>query len=485
MYLAIQLLQRKLVAWWLAVGATISLIILHSISYHSPISLIYYATALLLLLLNRDCFRARSEIIKIKQGVMIFVASIILALSYGTFGFWLTDKRDFGVGFNLSQSLTRSLREYSLVGNADLHPRNRHADWFLDSLGTLGAGSILFGFYSLFRPLAYEYSGLPAERRKMTALLEDYSTNTEDFFKLWPHDKSYFISSDGQGAIAYGVAGGVALSVGDPAGETAAAARTIAEFHDLCLTHGWQDCYLAYVGENRRRIYENAGYELLKIGEDAVIPLDHFASATAHNKHFRNIRNRFEKAGYTVEASLPPHSPAILREVSLVSSDWLKQPGRKEWRFLTGSFSLGYMAITQLFVVRDETGSVRAFANRIPTYLPGWTTIDLMRYYTKAPNNIMDYLLMEMMLQLRGQGYSWFNLGLAPLAGLASGGSAPQEKLLNLLYQSNQKIISFQGLRRFKNKFEPTWQSRYIAYQGGPGNLPKIAYAVGRLVYKR
>ena len=48
-----------------------------------------------------------------------------------------------------------------------------------------------------------------------------------------------------------------------------------------------------------------------------------------------------------------------------------------------------------------------------------------MRHTADAPRGVMDYLFVELMLWGREQGYRWFNLGMAPLAGLEARTLAP------------------------------------------------------------
>ena len=91
---------------------------------------------------------------------------------------------------------------------------------------------------------------------------------------------------------------------------------------------------------------------------------------------------------------------------------------------------------------------------------------------------------MKLLLELEEQGHRTFNLGLAPLSGLNPADGRPEERLLNLLYHSNQSLVSLKGLRQFKAKFEPDWQSRYAAYRGPAPRLARISLALARAMVK-
>ena len=65
-------------------------------------------------------------------------------------------------------------------------------------------------------------------------------------------------------------------------------------------------------------------------------------------------------------------------------------------------------------------------------------------------------------------GYRWFSLGMAPLAGLEEHRLAPLwNKLGALLFRHGEHFYNFQGLRAFLDKFDPTWEPRYLASPGG------------------
>ena len=76
----------------------------------------------------------------------------------------------------------------------------------------------------------------------------------------------------------------------------------------------------------------------------------------------------------------------------------------------------------------------------------------------------MDYLFVELMLWGEAEGYRWFNLGMAPLAGLEDRALAPLwNRLGALLFRHGEHFYNFQGLRQYKEKFDPVWEPRYLA----------------------
>jgi len=94
--------------------------------------------------------------------------------------------------------------------------------------------------------------------------------------------------------------------------------------------------------------------------------------------------------------------------------------------------------------------------------------MDLMRYDDRAPKDVMDALFAHVMLWGKEQGYQWFAMGMAPLSGFETSPVAPLwNRLASFLYEHGENVYNFQGLRAFKQKFDPVWQPRYLAYPGG------------------
>lgn len=476
-YISYQLAQRRVAAWWITLVISAYLTITAGF-FHSPILLPLVAAATIVeLLLARSQFTARSEYQSIRQGVVLLVASLVLAVVYGIVGFSLLDERDFSREIGVREAAVRTLQEYTLSGNNDLTPRTRYARGFLDSIDFIGMVSLGFGLYSLFRPLTYTLRTLPQERHAMRRLLEAHGDYSEGNLKLWPADKSYFFLPRQQAGIAYRVNAGVALAVGAPVGEQRQRTHCITAFTGYCRNNSWDPVFVL-IPERGLELFDDR-WRQLKVGEDAIVPLGRFAKTVCRNKHFRNITNRFRKLGYTFTVEPPPHSGKLVRELAAVTAAW-QESGKRQWGFIQGSFEPAYLAEGPLYVVRDAAERVLAFANGVTDYVDGQATVDMMRHLPDAPPNTMDYLLMNVLQAAHEAGHATFNLGLAPLTSSTKAETSPEVRIINAVGRLNPGFISVDGLRQFKNKFEPDWDSQYLVYQGLPTALPKIGIALAR-----
>jgi phosphatidylglycerol lysyltransferase len=100
-----------------------------------------------------------------------------------------------------------------------------------------------------------------------------------------------------------------------------------------------------------------------------------------------------------------------------------------------------------------------------------------------APNGVMDCLFTELMLWGKTQNYQWFNLGMAPLSGLEQHALAPVwHKLGHLIFSHGEHFYNFEGLRKYKDKYHPEWQPRYIACPEGLLGLPRALLDTSRLI---
>ena len=83
---------------------------------------------------------------------------------------------------------------------------------------------------------------------------------------------------------------------------------------------------------------------------------------------------------------------------------------------------------------------------------------------------------MHLMQWGKEQGYRRFALGMAPLSGFETRRWPPLEsRSAPSLYEHGEAVYNFQGLRAYKDKFNPVWEPRYLAYPGGSACRASLA----------
>ncbi len=164
-----------------------------------------------------------------------------------------------------------------------------------------------------------------------------------------------------------------------------------------------------------------------------------------------------------------------------MSDDWLKTRAGTEKGFSLGFFDDEYLARFPVAIVRFR-GRIVAFANVWQGADGGEVSVDLMRFDSSAPKGVMEALFAHLLRWAKEQGYRWFVLGMAPLSGIEQSPAASLwNRLGAFLYRHGESMYHFQGLRAYKEKFDPVWEPHYLAYPGGM-KLPRILADMSALV---
>jgi len=293
-------------------------------------------------------------------------------------------------------------------------------------------------------------------------------------------DKRLLFSGSGNSFLMYQVTGRSWVALGDPVGERDEEEELVWRFRDLSDREGGWTVFYQVRGE-RLPMYVDLGLTPLKVGEEARVPLASFTLQGSQAADLRHERRRAERAGATFEVIAGAELIRLMPQLRKISDAWLAEKNAGEKGFSVGAFSEEYLVNFPVAVVRAE-GTPVAFANIWTSAHAEELSVDLMRFGPAAMRGAMDFLLIELMLWAKEQGYSWFNLGMAPLSGLHAGRLAPAwHRLGNFLYRHGEYFYNFEGLRRYKAKFHPVWDPRYLCSPGGLA-LPRILGDISVLI---
>ena len=223
------------------------------------------------------------------------------------------------------------------------------------------------------------------------------------------------------------------------------------------------------------------GLSLIKLGEEARVLLTTFSLEGSAHKGLRYTCNRLEREGLIFEVILSEKTPFLIPDLKRISDAWLANKNTREKRFSLGFFKPEYLKNYPVGIVRKEN-KIIAFANIWSGAGKEELSLDLMRYLPESPHNIMEYLFTKLMLWGKEQGYVWFNLGMAPLSGLEDHHLAPLwNKLGTFIFRYGEHFYNFQGIRDYKKKFDPLWESKYMPSPGGMV-LPRIFINIASLI---
>ncbi len=293
-------------------------------------------------------------------------------------------------------------------------------------------------------------------------------------------DKRFLFSSSGKAFIMYRVKGKSWVALGDPVGLQAEHEGLVWSFREICDRHGgWPVFYL--VDAEGLSLYVDLGLSLLRLGDDARVPLEPFSLEGTDRAELREVHDRLLTQGVRFEMVNSAKVPPLIPELKRVSDDWLAHTQTPEKGFSSGFFEPGYVANFPCAVVREN--------NRIVAFAILWVSankeelaLDLMRYHREAPEGAMEFLVTELMLGGRMRGYRWFNLGIVPLAGLEHHALAPLwQRVGGMMYRQSEHFQDSESLRRFAEKLGPLWRPKYLVSSGGI-KTPRILRDIARLI---
>jgi phosphatidylglycerol lysyltransferase len=294
-------------------------------------------------------------------------------------------------------------------------------------------------------------------------------------------DKRLLFNDSADTFLMFQVAGRSWVALGDPIGSRAGAEDLVWRFRELSDRHGGQTVFYQTSAE-RLSLYVELGLAPLKVGEEARVRLTDFSLEGSARAALRHAHRHAQRDGLTFEILPADHiDDALICDLQRISDTWLASKATGEKRFSVGYFSPQYLRRFPLAVVR-AAGAPVGFANLWATDTRAELAVDLMRFGTGAPAGTMDYLFVELMSWGRGQGYRWLNLGMAPLSGLDRHPLAPAwHRVGNFVFRHGEHFYNFDGLRRYKAKFDPHWEPKYLIARGGIA-LPRVLMDVSVLI---
>lgn len=321
-----------------------------------------------------------------------------------------------------------------------------------------GLGRLL---HSARRPLP------PAGTEALDALAPIVAASTDTQACLaFTGDKALLQDDAKRGFVMMQRYGGSLIAMGDPIGPEPVARELIWRFREEADRLGLRPVFYR-VGETHWQGYLDLGLSMVKLGEEALVPLHDFTLEGSSRAEFRHAFNKGKRSGLEMRIVPPGEVEPLLPRLHQISELWLHDKSGTEKGFSLGSFDPAYLRRFPIALIEHE-GNIIAFANLWQAPQGGELSIDLMRQASDAPKGTMDYLFVSLFLWGRDNGYAHFSLGMAPLSGLAEHRLAGRwNRFANLIARHGERFYGFGGLRRFKSKFAPIWRSRYLVAPGG------------------
>ncbi len=459
--LAISLWRRKRVAWLLTVLVLATSVAAHLIKGLDYEEAILAGALLIILIIWRSRFHARSDPPSIRQALNTLAAALLFTLTYGVIGFYLLDKQ-FKVSFGFLAAVRQTIVMFTQYYDPGLQPITGFGRYFADSIYLVAAATTSYAALMLIRPVLARHRASPTERARAWEIVQTYGHTSLARFTLLD-DKLYYFSPGGS-VIAYVVKGRIALVLGDPIGPARDFSHCLDGFKFFCSLNDWMPVFYQVLPDQLRN-YKKAGFHVIQIGQEGIVDLTQFSLAGGERKSIRQSVNRLKRLGFSSEVLDPPHPASLLHELGEISDEWLSVKNTSEMRFSVGWFDQAYLNTCPILIVKNPHGRIEAFLNIIIEFIADEVTADMMRHRADADAGQMDFLFVSLFEWAKSRQYARFNFGLSALSGIGERPEDPAiEKALRFVFQHVRQLYNFKGLHAYKNKYSPVWSPRYLIY---------------------
>lgn len=281
-------------------------------------------------------------------------------------------------------------------------------------------------------------------------------------------DKRFLFNETQSAFVMYGVRSGRWIALGDPVGPPEETPALIHQFYKSGVERGARPVFYEVRNENLP-VYADLGLHPLKIAEEGRVPLASFSLAGPAQRNLRNAVRKAEKEGCTFEWLPAAGVPTLLPELRTVSDAWLASKHTREKRFSLGCFDEDYLENFSVGAVR-QNGRITAFVTLWTDAFGEELYLDLMRSLPNVTRGTMDLLFVRLLEEAQADGYDGFNVGMSPLSDSVDQAHHPLwGQVYTYLLRRGERFYNVQGLRQYKDKFDPQWSPRYLVAPGGFG----------------
>jgi phosphatidylglycerol lysyltransferase len=451
------------------------------------------AAALMFMLgLNAQAFVVKSRELSWRSLRGPAIATVLAIGVYAFGGCWLLEWNYGTRDASFARAVQEALYQLFGIGDPVLSVARGHhfVRWYLGSISVLGL-TLLVGFVAAMLKPARHLGRHRADALRVRELLRVYGDSTVAAFAL-DDDVDWFFSDNGRAVIAYRYESDVLLVIGDPIGPPEELPSLLDGFERFCRQHDWAFAFYQARPE-RLPLYRARGWRAVHVGEDPVLWTDRFSLDGAAVGVVRRAVRKLDRAGLQVRHFVPGHTPfhdaadhaRLLESLREISAAWLHGRDGGEKGFCMGRFDPASLDDVWLSIAWvPATGRVEAFCTWTPVWARRGWALDLVRRRPDAPTGVMELLVTRSVEQARLHGDTMMSLSLSALVKVDPDTGEPDSSPAGdparaFLIERLSRFYDFQGLFRWKRKFAPVFEDRFLVF-ADPLALPRIALALVR-----
>ena len=470
--------KRKRRAWRIAIGAAAVLTITHVVKGHAVGESALAALLLVLLIVARNRFTAKSDPTSRWFAVRVFVQFVVVAFAYGIAMLYAYPHALRG-----HPSFTARLEEVALGLVGIDGPISFDSDRFGDILyGTLlafGLGTALSVLLLVLRPSEPLAKLSTEDETRLRALLDKQGWRDSLGYFALRRDKSVLWSPSGKAAITYRVVSGVALVSGDPIGDPEAWPGAIAEYEKLIKEYAWTPAVMGCSETGATVFQREMDLNAYALGDEAIVEVADFTLDGRPMRGVRQAVTRVQRAGYEVKVRRACDVPAQeLDELLRVADAW--RGAEVERGFSMALSRVGDPADAQCVVATaHQEGHLRGLLHFVPWGADG-LSLDLMRRDRSADNGLNEYMITKLIQGCSDLGVKRVSLNFAVFRDAIERGerigAGPVLRAWRGLLLFASRWWQIESLYRFNVKFRPYWEPRFLSFPA-TRDLPRIAFA--------
>jgi len=462
-------------AWWITTVFLALSVVMHSQVSISHVEVTVASVLLVFFVMWRGSFAAPSRPETARVGWTILASMLVLVPLYGLAGLFVL-RSQFTPAFAPLDGLEEVVSRLFFLSADNYTGHTKPAMWFLTSIPLFGWLGVLYGVFEVMRTQVAP-ARTPTDEEVARGILARNGASSTSYMTLWPGN-SLFFSSAHDGYVAYRVGAATAVVLGDPVCSRHRAADIVREFAAFADANGWDHVFYAAT-EPLLSSYVRLGYQPIKVGEEAVIPLPALEFRGKEWQSMRTAINKAQRDGVRFEmyegGSVPDEYVAQFEEIS---REWSGSHNLPEMEFTLGSVRDVFDPEVNVAVAIDGDGRVHAFADWLPIYARAGWVIDLMRRRSDCMSGAMDFVIGRSLMYFKDRGYSVASLAAAPLADIGRDDDASLvQRFLGEIYERFDTYYNFKSLFEYKEKFQPAWESVYLMHRGIP-NVLRVAQAL-------
>lgn len=366
---------------------------------------------------------------------------------------------------------------------------HRTVAWFLSSLPLTGLTMLSLTAVFALQPVTHR-GRHRAERERARALARSHGASSVSAFSLEP-DTDYYFSENRRAVIAYRFESDTLLAIGDPIGPEEELRPLLRAFETFCLEHDWRFAFFQARPE-LLTLYRELGWKTIHIGEDPVLHVDRFTLEGSAIGDVRRALNRLRASGIETRMFLPDAGPfdpttdpdGLHEQMRAISAEWLRAHVGGEKGFCMGRFDVSTLRESWLAVAWNPGARrLEAFVTWVPVWARRGWALDLMRRRSDAVPGVMEFLIARSVEEARNRGDRVLSLSLSALSRseepAASKADADADRTRAFLQEHLARFYDFKNLSRWKAKFQPEFEDRYLVYSS-PRALPRVVLSLVR-----